>query len=426
MVDRRDAWPWPAPLSGRDRRSQGRRSPPDPGAWAQQPVAAAVEPQTLSGSDIHLTIGHSQITIDGRTGHSVAINGTVPGPIIRLKEGQTVRLHVTNTLEEDTSIHWHGLLVPFEMDGVPGVSFPGIRAGETFTYEFPVKQSGTYWFHSHSGLQEQEGHYAAMIIDPAGPDPVAYDREHVIVLSDYSFIHPHRLFQKLKQEAGVFNFQKQTISGLLAGKDQSLAERMEWARELMDPTDISDITGAVYSFLVNGRGPADNWTGLFTPGERVRLRFINAAAQTIFNVRIPGLKLSVVATDGQNVRPVTVDEFQIGNAETYDVIVTPTEDRAFTLVAEAVDRSGMARATLAPRLGMTAEGPTAAGAPSRDDERHGHGPRHERHERGGARRPWRHGCDGCTWDGRAARARVRRHGRYGRAWKAWTCPCETG
>jgi len=326
-------------------------------AWSQQSVAAAMEPQTLSGSDIYLTIGHSQITIDGRTGHAVAINGTVPGPIIRLKEGQTVRLHITNTLEEDTSVHWHGLLVPFEMDGVPGVSFPGIRAGETFTYEFPVKQSGTYWFHSHSGLQEQEGHYAAMIVDPAGPDPVAYDREHVIVLSDYSFIHPHRLFQKLKQEAGVFNFQKQTIAGLLAGQDQSLAERMEWARELMDPTDISDITGAVYSFLVNGRGPADNWTGLFTPGERVRLRFINAAAQTIFNVRIPGLKLSVVATDGQNVRPVTVDEFQIGNAETYDVIVTPTEDRAFSLVAEAVDRSGMARATLAPRLGMTAEVP---------------------------------------------------------------------
>jgi CopA family copper-resistance protein len=328
-----------------------------PGAWAQQPTAAAMETQTLSGSDIHLTIGHSQITIDGRTGHAVTINGSVPGPTLRLKEGQTVRLHITNTLEEDTSIHWHGLLVPFEMDGVPGVSFPGIRAGETFTYEFPVKQAGTYWFHSHSGLQEQEGHYAAMIIDPAGPDPVAYDREHVIVLSDHSFMHPHRLFQKLKQEAGVFNFQKQTISGLLAGQDQSLAERMEWARELMDPTDISDITGAVYSFLVNGRGPADNWTGLFTPGERVRLRFINAAAQTIFNVRIPGLKLSVVATDGQNVRPVTVDEFQIGNAETYDVIVTPTEDRAFTLVAEAVDRSGMARATLAPRLGMTAEVP---------------------------------------------------------------------
>ena len=331
-----------------------------PAAWAQQHAHQPAErvQDTLSGSDIHLTIAHGDITIDGRQGHAVTINGAVPGPLVRLKEGQHVRLHVRNTLEEDTSIHWHGLLVPFEMDGVPGVSFPGIRAGETFVYEFDVKQAGTYWFHSHSGLQEQIGHYAPMIIDPAGADPVAYDREHVIVLSDYSFIHPHRLFQKLKQEAGVFNYQKQTVAGLLAGKDQTLAERMSWAKELMDPTDISDITGAVYTFLVNGRGPRDNWTGLFTPGERVRLRFINAAAQTIFNVRIPGLKLSVVATDGQNVRPVSIDEFQIGNAETYDVVVTPSEDRAFALVAEAVDRSGMAFATLAPRMGMRAEAPS--------------------------------------------------------------------
>lgn len=327
-------------------------------AWART-HSAGISPAAaeLSGTDIKLTIGHAALTIDGRKGHAVAINGMVPGPLIRLKEGTTVRLSVANTLKEDTSIHWHGLLVPFEMDGVPGVSFPGIRAGETFTYEFPVRQSGTYWYHSHSGMQEQEGHYAPIVIDPAGPDPVAFDREHVVVLSDYSFQHPHRLFQKLKQEPGVFNYQKQTIAGLLAGKGQTLAERMAWAKDLMDPTDISDITGAVFSFLVNGRGPADNWTGLFAPGERVRLRFINAAAQTIFNVRIPGLKLSVVATDGQNVRPVTVDEFQIGNAETYDVIVTPAEDRAYTLVAEAVDRSGMGRATLAPRPGMTADVP---------------------------------------------------------------------
>jgi CopA family copper-resistance protein len=327
-------------------------------AWAQtRSDGATPGPTELSGADINLTIGHAAVTIDGRTTHAVTINGMVPGPLIRLKEGQIVRLHVTNMLQEDTSIHWHGLLVPFEMDGVPGVSFPGIRAGETFTYEFAVKQSGTYWYHSHSGLQEQLGHYAPIVIDPAGVDPVTFDREHVVVLSDHSRIHPHRLFQKLKQEAGVFNYQKQTIAGLLAGKDQSLAERMEWARELMDPTDISDITGAVYSFLINGRGPQDNWTALFSPGERVRLRFINAAAQTIFNVRIPGLELTVVGTDGQNVRPITVDEFQIGNAETYDVVVTPTEDRAFTLVAEAVDRSGMGRATLAPRAGMTAEIP---------------------------------------------------------------------
>jgi CopA family copper-resistance protein len=327
-------------------------------AWAQSATQGGPSaPPSLSGEDIRLTIGHSSLKVDGRAGHSVAINGTVPGPLIRLREGQTVRLHVTNTLQEDTSIHWHGLLVPFQMDGVPGVSFPGIRPGETFVYEFPVIQSGTYWYHSHSGLQEQQGHYAPIVIDPKGEDPVGYDREHVIVLSDFSFLHPHRIFEKLKQQGGIFNYQKQTIAGLLAGKDQTLAERIEWSKMLMDPTDISDVTGAAYKFLINGHGPAENWTGLFTPGERVRLRFINAAAQSIFNVRIPGLKLTVVAADGQNVRPVEVNEFQIGNAETYDVIVRPTEDRAFTIVSESIDRSGMGRATLAPRPGMTAEVP---------------------------------------------------------------------
>ena len=310
---------------------------------------------TLSGTDIKLLIGHTPVVIEGKTIHAVTINGTVPGPLLRLKEGERVRIAVTNTLDEDTSIHWHGLLVPPEMDGVPGVSFPGIRAGETFVYEFPLLQWGTYWYHSHSGLQEAEGHYAPIIIEPAGPDAVQSDREHVIVLADHSEMHPHLVFKRLKQQGGVFNYQRQTLASLLAGDDQSASERAEWARMLMDPTDISDVTGAVMTFRVNGHGPSDNWTGLFRPGERLRLRFINAAAQMIFNVRIPGLKLTVVAADGQNVRPVEVDEFQIGNAETYDVLVQPAEDRAYTLVAEAVDRSGMGRATLAPRPGMTAE-----------------------------------------------------------------------
>jgi CopA family copper-resistance protein len=312
---------------------------------------------TLSGNEIKLIIGHTPVSIEGKTAHAVTINGTVPGPLLRLKEGQRVRISVTNTLDEDTSIHWHGLLVPTEMDGVPGVSFPGIRPRQTFVYEFPIIQSGTYWYHSHSGLQEAAGHYAPIVIDPANPDPVHSDREHVIVLADHSEMHPHLIFKRLKQQGGVFNYQRQTIAGLLAGEDQSFAERGEWAKMLMDPTDISDVTGAVMTFLVNGHGPNDNWTAIFTPGERVRLRFINAAAQMIFNVRIPGLKLTVVAADGQNVRPVEVDEFQIGNAETYDVVVQPTEDRAYTLVSEAVDRSGMGRAAFAPRPGMTAEVP---------------------------------------------------------------------
>jgi CopA family copper-resistance protein len=325
-------------------------------AWSAAPGLPSTIP-TLSGDEIKLVIGHTPVSIDGKTTHAVTINGTVPGPLLRLKEGQRVRIAVTNTLDEDTSIHWHGLLVPPEMDGVPGVSFPGIRPGQTFVYEFPIIQSGTYWYHSHSGLQEAEGHYAPIVIEPANPDPVQSDREYVIVLADHSEKHPHLIFKRLKQQGGVFNYQRQTIAGLLAGEDQSSAERAEWAKMLMDPTDISDVTGAVMTFLVNGHGPNDNWTGLFNPGERVRLRFINAAAQMIFNVRIPGLKLTVVAADGQNVRPVDVDEFQIGNAETYDILVQPMEDRAYTLVSEAVDRSGMGRATLSPRPGLTAEVP---------------------------------------------------------------------
>lgn len=330
-------------------------------AWAQT-GSAGTGPQmtTLTGRDIRLTIGNSHFEVGGRTGHAVTMNGTVPAPLIRLREGQDVRIAVTNTLEEDTSIHWHGLILPFQMDGVPGISFPGIRPGETFIYEFPIRQSGTYWFHSHSGLQEQQGHYGPMIIDPAGADPVAYDREHVIVLSDWSFLHPHQIMAKLRQEAGYFNRQRMTLAGRLSGDPEhqmSAEDRRMWAEMRMDPTDILDVNGTTYTYLINGHGPDENWTGLFRPGERVRLRIINAGAMSIFNIRIPGLAMTVVSADGQDVRPVTVDEFQISAAETYDVIVTPTEDRAYTFVAEAMDRSGLGRATLAPRHGMTAEVP---------------------------------------------------------------------
>jgi CopA family copper-resistance protein len=326
-------------------------------AWAQSGTPGlAAEAPMLSGEEIRLKVAHSAFAVGGRSGHALTLNGVLPAPLIRLREGQKVRIHVENGLDEDTSIHWHGLIVPFEMDGVPGISFPGIRPRSTFTYEFPVRQSGTYWYHSHSGLQEQLGHYGPMIIDPAGADPVAYEREHVIVLSDWSFLHPHRIISKLKQEGGFFNRQKQTLLGRRQ-EEMSRQDKMMFARMRMDPTDIADVTEAAYTFLVNGHGPDENWTGLFRPGERVRLRIINAAAQTIFNVRIPGLTMTVVAADGQNVRPVTVEEFQIGNAETYDVIVQPAEERAFTFVAETIDRSGMGRATLAPRRGMSAPVP---------------------------------------------------------------------
>ncbi|MES2902766.1 MAG: copper resistance system multicopper oxidase [Pseudomonadota bacterium] len=327
-------------------------------AWAQPVSRGLVRPlPTVSGTDIALTIGKVAVRVDGKVSRAVGVNGTVPAPLVRLKEGQKVRLRVNNTLDEESSIHWHGLLVPFAMDGVPGVSFPGIMPRSTFTYEFDVVQSGTYWYHSHSAYQEEDGVYGPIVIDPAGPDPVAFDREHVLVLSDHSPMSGAAIYKKLKQMGGgYFNMQRLTLSGLLAGRDLTAVERREWAKMRMDPADIADVTGSTYDFTVNGFGPFDNWTGLFRAGERVRLRIINAAAQTNFNVRIPGLAMTVVAADGQNVRPVTVDEFQIGVAETFDVVVTP-DDRAYTFVSEAIDRSGLGRATLAPREGMAAPVP---------------------------------------------------------------------
>mgnify|MGYP003386186710 FL=1 len=335
-------------------------------AWAQtgSPGLGPTLP-TLTGPDIALRIGHTPFSVGGRTGHAIAINDMLPAPLLRLREGQNVRLSVTNTLEEDTSIHWHGILLPFQMDGVPGVSFPGIRPGATFVYEFPIRQAGTFWYHSHSGLQEALGHYGPIVIDPANADPVAYDREHVLVLSDWSFMHPHEILTRLKQSPGYFNYQRTTLAGLLSGKDRmNAADRRMWGAMRMDPRDILDVSGATYTYLINGHGPNENWTGLFRPGERVRLRIINASAMSIFNVRIPGLEMIVVQADGENVRPIAVDEFQISVAETYDVIVQPREDRAYTIVSEAMDRSGMGRATLAPRLGMTAEVPPLREVPN--------------------------------------------------------------
>ncbi len=328
-------------------------------AWARSGTAGAYSGNVLSGSDIALTIQQGHFETGGRSAHhAVMVNGTIPAPLIRLREGDSVRIAVTNRLKEQSSIHWHGVLLPFNMDGVPGVSFPGIDPGETFTYEFPLRHSGTYWYHSHSGMQEAIGLFGPLIIDPREPDPVRQDREHVIVLSDWSPLHPHEQLRRLKLESGHFNRRRQTIAGLLAGKDMPLKERLEWAAMRMDPTDISDVTGSTYSFLINGHGTPENWTGLFAPGERVRLRIINASAMTNFNFRIPGLAMTVVAADGNLVHPVEVDEFQIAIAETYDVVVTPGEDRAYAVVGEALDRSGLVRGTLAPRLGMAAPVPS--------------------------------------------------------------------
>lgn len=304
----------------------------------------------VSGAVIDLAVGHGPRMVQGRKGHGVAVNGSVPGPLIRLKEGTRVRLNVTNHLPEDTSIHWHGLLVPFHMDGVPGISFPGIRPGQTFSYEFPVRQSGTYWYHSHSGLQEQQGHYGPLVIDPAGAEPVDYDRDYILLLSEFTPLHPHKIMDRLRKGEGYFNYQQTAWAD---DYPLSAADRRMWAEMRMPATDIADVTGSTYTYLANGRGPKEGLEFAFNPGERIRLRVINGSAMTFFNLRIPGLPMTVIASDGQNVAPVEVDEFQIGTAETYDVIIRPTAE-AYTIVAESMDRSGMALATLASRPGARA------------------------------------------------------------------------
>ncbi|WP_420910686.1 copper resistance system multicopper oxidase [Qipengyuania spongiae] len=313
----------------------------------------------VSGTHIDLTVSEGMRVVEGRRGHTVAVNGSVPGPLLRLKEGTTVRLNVHNALTEDTSIHWHGLLVPFHLDGVPGVSFPGISPGASFTAEFPVRQAGTYWWHSHSNLQEQAGHYGPIVVDPIEPDPVQADRDYVMLLSEFTPMHPHAIMDKLKKGEGYFNYQQTSFTDdypLEAG------QRRMWGRMRMMATDILDVTGSTYTYLANGHGPQEGLEYLFNPGERVRIRVINGSAMSFFNVRIPGAKIQVVAADGLNVRPVPVQEFQIGTAETYDIVVEPRGE-AMTIVAEAMDRSGMAVATLASRPGARAPVPALRDPP---------------------------------------------------------------
>lgn len=309
-----------------------------------------------------LTIAETPFSVDGRRAAATTVNGGIPGPLLRFREGEAVTLNVANRLNDGASLHWHGLLLPNDQDGVPGVTFGGIRPGETFTYRFPVRQSGTYWYHSHSRFQEQTGVYGPIIIDPAEADPVAYDREFIVLLSDWTFEDPERIFDKLKKHPDYYNFHRQTFGDFLSdarekGLGAAMEERRMWAQMRMMRTDIADVSGATYTYLMNGLGPEANWTGLFKPGERVRLRIINGSAMSYFDVRIPGLPMTVVATDGQNVEPVETEEFRIAVAETYDVIVQPRENRAYTLFAESMDRSGFARGTLTPRKGMQADIP---------------------------------------------------------------------
>jgi CopA family copper-resistance protein len=298
--------------------------------------------------------------VAGKRATAITMNGAVPGPLIRLQEGEVVVLRYHNKLDEDTSIHWHGLLLPNQLDGVPKVNYPGVAPGETFEARFDVRQSGTYWYHSHSGLQEQLGHYGPLVIDPAGEEPQEYDREHVVVLSDWTFEDPYQILANVKKGEGYYNFQKRTVGDFWSDVGQNgfwdtLKNRLSWDRMRMSATDLSVVRAPTYTYLMNGQAPGANWTGLFNPGERVRLRFVNASAASIFDVRVPGLEMDVVQVSGQNVEPVPTDEFRIGTAERYDVIVEPTEEKAHTVFAESLDRSSYARGTLAPHEGM--EGP---------------------------------------------------------------------
>ena len=319
----------------------------------------------LSGTQFDLSVEPTRVNITGNPSTATLVNGQMPGPILRWREGDTVTLRVTNRLTVPTSIHWHGIYVPAGMDGVPGISFPGIAPGKTFVYRFPVRQSGTYWYHSHSGFQEQTLLSGPLIITPRETDPVAADREYVIFLSDWTDEDPETVYSHLKTGSGYYNYHKRTAVDFIRdaraeGVLATLHNRFEWSTMRMDPRDILDVTGRMtggtYTYLINGQAPAANWMGLFRRGERVRLRFINGSSMTYFDLRIPGLKMTVVAADGSNVEPVTVDEFRIAVAETYDVIVQPTDD-AYTIFAQAMDRSGYARGTLALREGLTASVP---------------------------------------------------------------------
>jgi CopA family copper-resistance protein len=324
------------------------------------PLKPTVE---LSGTEFELTIGEAAVNFTGRSRTAYTVNGSLPAPVLRWREGDTVTLRVTNTLaHEDASIHWHGILLPANMDGVPGLSFGGIHPGEHYVYRFDVRQNGTYWYHSHSGFDEQKGIYGAIVIDPREPPPVTYDREHVILLSDWTDEDPRRIFAKLKKQSDYYNFNKPTVGDFFRdvrqhGLSQALADRRMWGQMRMNRTDLSDVTGYTYTYLMNGATPAGNWTGVFAPGERVLLRFINGSAQSYFDVRIPGLTLTVVAADGQYVRPVEVDEVRIATAETYDVIVEPSGAEAFTVFAQSLDRTGYAAGTLAVRRGLSAPVP---------------------------------------------------------------------
>jgi CopA family copper-resistance protein len=349
-------------------------------AWGQR-LGARLPSTVLTGTQFDLRIVETPVNFTGQPSFAHTVNGSLPAPTLRWKEGDTVTLRVANHLGDGgshASIHWHGILLPANMDGVPGLSFNGIRPGEAYVYRFHVRQAGTYWYHSHSAFEEQRGVYGPLIIDPRQPAPFAYDREHVVMLSDWTDEVPERVFAKLKKQSDYYNFHKRTVIDFFRdvgrkGLASTFADRAAWGEMRMSPTDLADVTGHTYTYLMNGTTPAGAWTGLFRPGERVRLRFINGSSMTHFDVRIPGLKMTVVEADGQYVHPVTIDEFRIAVAETLDVIVEPSGQEAFTIFAQSLDRSGFARGTLAVREGLEAAVPATDPRPLLAMSDMGHG-----------------------------------------------------
>ena len=347
-----------------------------------------LEPTTLRGRQFELAIGYQPVNFTGENRMATAVNGSVPAPILRWREGERVTLRVRNNLAEDSSIHWHGIILPSGMDGVPGLSFDGIKPGETFEYQFDVNQNGTYWYHSHSGFQEPTGMYGALIIDPKEPDPISYDRDYVVLLSDWSDEKPPDIYAKLKKLSHYYNFRERTVGDVWRdikdkGVSQTWEERSMWNQMRMSETDLADVTGYTYTYLMNGVTPAEGWVGLFKRGEKVRLRFINSSSMTLFDVRIPGLKMMVVATDGQNIEPVTLDEFRIGVAETYDVVVEPSDDRAYTVFAQSIDRTGFTRGTLTPDARLISAVPEMDIAPTLTFRDMGMGMDHSQHQMSG-------------------------------------------
>ncbi len=356
------------------------------GLWPKQSWALRSPGQleVLSGTQFNLTIGETLVNYTGKTRPAITVNGSVPAPILRWREGTRVQLRARNDLPpgsihgDATSIHWHGILLPANMDGVPGFSFDGINRGESYLYEFDVRQSGTYWYHSHSGFQEQGGMYGPLIIDPIDPPPFSYDRDYVVFLSDWTDMDPARLFARLKKLSEYDNYYQRTVGDFFRdvrrdGLSATLSDREAWGRMRMTPTDLSDVNAHTYTYLINGTTSLGNWTGLFRAGEKVRLRFINGAAMTYFDVRIPGLKMTVVEVDGQYVHPLTVDELRIATAETFDVIVEPTGQDAFTIFAQDSARTGYVSGTLAVREGLRAPVPAVDPRPLLTMADMGHG-----------------------------------------------------